>query len=136
MRNIPMKKMIELWDRLLWLEKASDYELAKKTGLSYGTVGAWRSANPPKGVRLSTLGQIEEKLGLEINLKANEQWEVRRLHEGRTSTPNEIYFSMPGNITQEEKELYQELLKRLVTVAPGDFEKIIEMIDVMFKKKS
>ena len=139
MRNIETKKMLELWDRLLWLEKASDFELANRAGLSYGTISNWRGEKPPRVVRLSTLGEIERNLGYKIELGSDGKWDIQKLspavNEGSIVYDPSIHFSMPGHVSEEEAERYRQLVKRLGEIPPDEVDKVIEMIDLLFRKK-
>ena len=127
--------MLELWDELLWREKSSDKELADRAGLSSGTISNWRSDNPPKVVRLSTLGQIEENLGYKIELTKEGKWSIQKLSEGKPAEAGSIHFSMPGHVSEEEAARYKELVKRLGEIPPDQVDKVIEMIDILFRKR-
>ncbi len=142
MKGIDLKLMLILWDQLKWLEKASDHELAQRAGLSHATVSSWRSDSPPKSVRLSTLGQIEKKLGYHFSLLENNEWKIEKVQkvtypqtpEGILSELN-MMFSMPGHIAESEVEKYKLLRDKLKQIKPGDVEKLTELIDLVFHNK-
>jgi transcriptional regulator with XRE-family HTH domain len=77
MKAITAEKALQLWDKIKWLEKMTDNELAIKAQVSQGTISKWRS-EPKKEIRFSTLRQMEENLGYIFDLDDKGQWEIQK----------------------------------------------------------
>lgn len=125
MRNIPINKMVELWDQLLWLEKATDNELVSKIGLSTSTPSTWRAKakeQPESSVRISTLGMIENALSLRINLRDN-KWVIEKVEPLTLREPVDSIYSKAhlseteGGLSPEDVRLLDSLSEKLSAMA-------------------
>jgi len=135
MRSIAIKKMLELWDQLLWMEKVSDFELAQRAGLSSGTISFWRGKNAPETVRLSTLGAIERGLGYKCELLPSGKWEIKKLHTAGEAK-NEAWFSKSkfAQLDEEDREWIDKLAAKLAQLDNADRETIQKLIDSLSQK--
>ncbi|HEY5614892.1 MAG TPA: helix-turn-helix transcriptional regulator [Bacteroidota bacterium] len=138
MNKIVTKKFLLLWDEILRLEHKTDAELAGNIGIRPSTVSNWRTGRS-KAVRPHQIAAIEKKLGYSIELTRDGKWKIAKRSASPTagvvSDSSPLYFSMPGHITENERDRYEKLIKRLKDIPPGDIERIIGLIDLLFKKK-
>ena len=137
MSKIATKRFLALWEEILRLEHKSDAELAESIGIRASTVSNWRTGRT-NSVRPAQIAAIEKKLNYTIELTKDGRWKIYKLGIPPKSAPGEplpIYFSMPGHISDYERERYERLMHRLKDIPPGDVERIIDLLDLIFKKK-
>ena len=138
MNKIPTKKFLVMWDEILRLEHKTDSGLAEMIGIRASTVSNWRTGRT-NGVRPHQITSIEKKLGYYIDLGKDGNWKIEKRGPTHPTAPKQdtspVYFSMPGHITDAERERYEKVLRKLKEVPPGDIDRVAELIDLVFKKK-
>ena len=138
MTTVPTKRFLLMWEEVLRMEHKTDAELATAIGIRASTVSNWRTGRT-NAVRPAQIAAIEKKLGYTIELTKDGRWKIAKLG-GLPSPPGPkdsppLYFSMPGHVSESERERYERLLRRLKEIPAGEIEKIIDLIDIVFKKK-
>lgn len=101
--------------------------LAEKIGVTAAYISKIENGHSDPDTEL--LKQLAEALGVHITDFFSERAAIVR-EEPR------IYFSMPGHISEAERRRYQELMRRLEEVRPGDVETVLKLLDAVFPKKS
>jgi len=137
MSKVGTKKFLALWDEILRLEHKSDAELAEAIGIRASTVSNWRTGRTDS-VRPAQIAAIEKKLNYTIELTKDGRWKVFKLGlppKGPAGDTPPLYFSMPGHVSDSERDRYERLLIRLKDIPPGDIGRVIDLIDLVFKKK-
>jgi transcriptional regulator with XRE-family HTH domain len=137
MKKITTKVALLLWDKLRWLEKSTDNELAIRAKVSQGTISKWRS-NPNQTVRFSTIRQIEENLNYSIEYSDSGQWIVEKKNQGTGKTDAEkdvaVHFFAPNGVSDEVRMKYEAIARKISEIDPKDVDMIRDIVDKFTKK--
>lgn len=135
MNKIPTKKFLILWDEILRMEHKSDSALAEQIGIRASTVSNWRTGRTD-GVRPKQITSIEKKLGYYIDLGKDGEWRIEKRGPQHPTADkkdvNPVYFSMPGHVTEAERERYEKVLRKLKEIPASDIHRVAEIIDIVF----
>ena len=137
MKGIDPKIMMEIWRKLVAMERSSDFELANRANIAHGNITNWQSPNAPKIVRFSTLKQIEDNLGYSIDVKESGEYTItkRDVPSGvRESSPEyQLDFSRTHWKSEEDRKKFYDAIKKLSEVDPANRDAIYQIINSMGK---
>lgn len=123
MKGVDPKIMMRIWRALVLLERSSDFELAGRAKIAHGNITNWQSPVPPKIVRLSTLKQIEDNLGYDIDVRENGEYSITKREMGNHNIPSQSLYKdshlseTEGGLTKDDVKLLDSLSVKLSEIA-------------------